>query len=237
MKKLNKAKWLCLLLISMLLTTGFFHPLIGQEDNCEKVRVNVYSKYVHDGSIDYLNKKYGNKSKEAWIDEIDEKMLEVLKNNSPEIDFFLARKNTGKDPHYAFRYWLFLISINTDILFPEDSITYTDPISGYEVTEYMDPVYKQETGFWFGADLVVISPCVPNRQNILLTRFMNTEDLELETGIVNLSRKFWRIINLIEESERRRPVPPGDRNLKSVMRRSICLCLLKKTVKWRLSPR
>lgn len=132
-------------------------------------------------------------------------MLEALRTNSPEIDFFSRLKNKEKDPHYLFDYSLFLGLIDIDLLIPSYANTYEDPITGYETTEYTDPVYRQETYFYAGASLTINSPCIPNLKYMLSVR--HSEDIELDQVIAKLSRKFWCITNLIKESEERWSVP------------------------------
>lgn len=187
-----------------ILVLCYFHAF-GQEDNCDKIRVGIYLTDFGENVLDHLNQKYGNKSKDAWIDFIDTKMLDALKTNSPEIDFFSRLKTVGKDPHYMFDYMVRLNIIETDELIPSYATTYIDEMTGWEVTEYSDPVYEEETAFYFGASLIINSPCVPNLKYILEIKF--TKTLELDMGVVGLSKKFWRLINIIEENEERRPVP------------------------------
>lgn len=204
-KKPAFPRFLTLIVMWLLVCPLLCEHMFAQSDDCEKIRVAVYFVEVTDEVFDHLNEKYGSKPKQAWIDEIDTKMLETLRANSPEIDFFSRRKNKQKDPHYTFQYCLHLIAIKTDIIIPSYANTYEDPISGYEITEYTDPVYDWGTAFWIAASLVVNSPCVPNLQYIVACEL--EKDLELELAMAKLSKGMWRIINLIEESERRRPVP------------------------------
>jgi len=98
MKKQLHSGHIGILLIALIIAFFTVKPLLAQSDDCEKIRVGIYFVEKTDRVFDHLNEKYGPKSKEAWIDEIDTKLPETLKTNSPAIDFFSQRKNTGKDP-------------------------------------------------------------------------------------------------------------------------------------------
>ncbi len=195
----------------LILLIAFLIPLLtisqnnSGADNCEKTRLGVSFNDLGDIVLDHLNEKYGTKSLDAWLDDIDDRVVQTLQNNSPELDVFSRRKNKSKDPHYIFTYGLHLNIIETDLIIPSEANTYIDPDLGWEVTEYSDPVYEEETAFWNYGSLMINSPCIPNYRAILAVDFV--KDLELDGAITGLSQRFWRITNLIEESEEERPVP------------------------------
>ncbi|MFO7852887.1 MAG: hypothetical protein ACQERS_01040 [Bacteroidota bacterium] len=207
MKKLLHSFYLSTSLILLFSQVLNVKTLVAQSGDCEQIRVGVYYEQIVDSdeAFDLLNKNYGSKSNEEWINELDQKFLEALRANSPEIDFFSGRQNPGKDPHYRLRYWLHIIAQETDLLIPSYANTYEDPITGWIVTEYTDPVFRLETGFLMGAFIWINSPCVPNMCYGVAASMQ--QDMELDGVISKISQSLWRIKNIIDESERKRPVP------------------------------
>ncbi len=178
---------------------------VAQDDDCQKIRVGVFFTDLGENVIDHLNEKYGTKSKQEWIDDIDERVVKALQTNSPELDIFSRRKDENKDPHYIFRYLLNLNIIETKEIIPPIANTTVDPITGWTLTEWSDAVWEEETAFWNCGSLFINSPCYPNYRYILAIEL--TKDLELDGAIAKLSQGMWRLTNLIEESEAKRPVP------------------------------
>ena len=177
----------------------------GQESDCNKTKVGVYFIELGDLVINHLNTKYGEQSTQAWLDDIDARVIEVLQVNSPEIDFFSARNGKTSDPDYTFRYTLHLTAIDGEILVHADSVVYIQDFTGYEMTEYTDTEYEQETAFWMSSSLVVNSPCVPCLQWLIDINL--SSDLELQGVIQKQSQKFWRLTNIIEAHENKRLAP------------------------------
>jgi hypothetical protein len=178
----------------------------GQGDNCRKLTVAIYQVDPEDDAIDLLNKKYGTKSKLEWRHYVDDMVLQNLQGSCPEINFVSRLRNEGSDPDYMFVYILSVIAIDTDIKIPGDSIVYTDPETGdWSGTEYTDPVYNSEPGFWVLSRLVVNSPCLPVLRWILWVEL--TKNLELEPAINENLMGYYRMINVIDEHEARKSAP------------------------------
>ncbi len=192
------------IVLVLLLILGIFHGY-GQVDDCEKIKVGVYFVQLGEDVIDHLNEKYGVKTRQGWFEEIDDKVVDALKTNSPEIEFFSRHRDQETDPHYTFAYRLSFDILETDLLIPSYANTYEDPITGWKVTEYTDPVFEEETAFRFSGTLTINSPCVPNLNYIVAIGFGTA--IELDPAISELSRDLWRIKNLIDASEEKRPVP------------------------------
>jgi hypothetical protein len=192
------------IVLLLLLIPGLFHGY-SQADNCEKIRVGVFFTDLGDGVIEHLNKKYGTKSRLEWIDDIDDRVVKALQTNSPELEIFSRMKDKNKDPHYLFRYLLSLTVVETDLLVPSIANSYEDPITGWPVKEFSDPIYKEETAFWNIGSLIINSPCRPNLRYYVAVELK--ADLELDGAIAKLSQGLWRLTNFIEESEEERPVP------------------------------
>jgi hypothetical protein len=184
----------------------FTISVYGQDDNCQKLTVGVYFTDLYNDAFKLLNEQYGTKSKLEWRHHIDDIVLENLQGSCPEINFVSNLKNPGIDPDYLFIYFITIIAIDTDIKIPGDSIVYTDPFTGeWWSTEFTDPVYNSEPGFWMFSRLVVNTPCVPILRWIVWCEI--TEDLELEPAIHENLRGYYRMINVIDEHEARKSAP------------------------------
>ena len=184
----------------------FTLTVCGQDDNCQKLTVGVYFVDLYNNAYELLNEKYGTKSRLEWRHYIDEIVLENLRGSCPEINFVSRLKNEDIDPDYLFIYFITIIAIDTDIKIPGDSIVYNDPFTGeWWSTEYTDPVYNSEPGFWMFSRLVVNTPCVPILRWIVWCEI--TEDLELEPAIHENLRGYYRMINIINEHEARHSTP------------------------------
>jgi len=177
----------------------------GQNGNCQKLIVGVYFTGIEEELLPILNEKYGSKSRMEWIDEIDSKVLKILRDNSPEIEFFSSLKDQSKDPDYLFVYHLAVIAIDTEVIIPADSISYIDPMTNWHVTEYLDPIYDSEPGFWVLSRLVVNSPCYPNLRWILEVEL--SKNLDLDQAIHENLMSYYRMINIIDEHERKKSAP------------------------------
>lgn len=205
MRKLNS-----IIILSFLLFLTFLNSF-SQEGKCGKTKVGLFFIELGDNVIDHLNKKYGTQSKEAWIDQIDAMVLDALKNNSPELEFFSRRKDKNTEPDYNLRYTLHLTVIDGKLLFPSQEIIYTDEVTGWEVTEYTDRIYSKETAFWMSWGLAVNSSCIPCRNWLLAVEL--SSNIDISQVIADQSRKFWRITSIIEAHEGKRPVPAREPEL------------------------
>ncbi|MDZ7633915.1 MAG: hypothetical protein U5L72_05540 [Bacteroidales bacterium] len=74
-------KWI--LTSSILLLILSSNLVYGQGDNCQKLKIGILNKGIYnDSTLYYLNKLHNkNLSIEAWINEIDIKILEELNNS------------------------------------------------------------------------------------------------------------------------------------------------------------
>ena len=189
------------MVLLLLLFQGMF--LGYGQDDCEKIRVSVDFVELDDDAFVHLNEKYGVKSKQDWLEEIDGKVVERLKTNSPDLEFYSELTDPAIDPHYTFTYALSLDVIKTDVIIPSYANTYEDPITGWRTTEYTDPVFDRETAFRLSGTLTINSPCVPNLNYIVAIGFGTA--IELDMAISELSRDLWRLKNLIDASEEKRP--------------------------------
>jgi hypothetical protein len=207
MKNFNRIKKIINRIIILFFLFVFaFLTGYGQEDKCGKIEVGIYLVYFRDVTIGHLNEKYGTRTREEWYDHINMKMLETFQRNNPEVEFFYPRIDKNKDPDYMFIYLVDLTVVDKDLIKPRDSITYTDPITGWEVTDYIDAVFSEETAFHIAGRLTVNSPCAGNYRWIFAS--YNNVGVELEDAIVGEVMKYYRLINIIEAREQKHPVPP-----------------------------
>lgn len=184
----------------------FTLSVCGQDDNCQKLTVGVYFVDLYNNAYELLNEKYGTKSRLEWRHYIDDIVLENLQGSCPEINFVSALENEDIDPDYLFIYFLTIIAIDTDIKIPGDSIVYNDPFTGeWWSTEYTDPVYNSEPGFWMFSRLVVNTPCIPILRWIVWCEI--TENLELEPAINEHLMGYYRMINIINKHETKHSTP------------------------------
>ncbi|MEE4215368.1 MAG: hypothetical protein V2I34_09875 [Bacteroidales bacterium] len=196
------SKFTCLL-ISIIITSLI--QLNGQNENCRKLNVGVYFVELQENGVNLLNEKYGVRSKLEWAQFIDDKVLESLQGSCPEINFVSRLRHKSIDPDYMFIYRLTAMSIDTDIKIPADSISYIDPLTNWNVTDYIDPVYNSESGFWMISRLVVNTPCHPTLKWILRDEL--TKNLDLDQVINENLMGYYRMINVIDEHEAQKSAP------------------------------
>ena len=178
----------------------------GQTGGCPRIKVGVRIAEVYPEVFDYLNKNYKTeKHRAAWLSELGGKLMESLRNNSPEIEFIYLSTATGDpDYDYLFTTRFALTGGGADIkVVPEDTVIIGD---NFFIT---DPIYSSEyTDFYVGSSLIVNSNCFPNRRYILQIEDAQNRDI-FQAIVINVS-KFWRLVNIIESRENLRPVPPRE---------------------------
>jgi hypothetical protein len=182
-------------LIAFLLMCTLY--IYGQDSNCRKLTVGIYIVELQDETVMLLNKKYGTKTKLEWANFIDDKVLKNLQGSCPEIDFVSRLKNKGIDPDYLFVYRMKNNAMDTDVKIPGNSITYIDEMTDWEVTEFTDPVYNEETAFWMYSQLQVNTTC-PSKP-VLASEM--TKNLDLDQVINENLMSYYRMINVIDEHE------------------------------------
>ncbi|MDT8401348.1 MAG: hypothetical protein RQ743_06615 [Bacteroidales bacterium] len=176
--------------------------LIAQENNCPAIIVGITVEADYDEVFDQLNKEYSQKSISEWLAYIESELINKLKNNSPEINFISLSANPAADHDYLFKTHVGLTGGGDNIeVYPEHTIIEGDKI--YVVP----PVYKSEyISYKIISSLIANSNCFPNRRYIL--KIENTQGQDINQAIADIVTKFWRLVNIIEERENERPVPP-----------------------------
>ncbi|MBN1387643.1 MAG: hypothetical protein JW965_04305 [Bacteroidales bacterium] len=180
----------------------FPHFVYAQESSCPKITVGVRVEEVYDEVFEQLNLGYPEKSKSDWLKYIESELMNSLINNSPEINFVPLSANPAIDHDYLFKTHIGLSGGGDDIeVLPEQTIIDGDKI--YVVP----PVYKSEyTNYMIISSLIANSNCIPNRRYILKIEITSGKDIN--QAIADNVGKYWRMVNIIEDRESERPVPP-----------------------------
>jgi len=95
-----------LLILTVILTTGLRQSAVAQVDPCSKPNVAVVMEIieVNEGEFfNHLNEQYPSQPKGSWICQIQEKVLEELRMNSPGTQFIPATGEVPNDCDYYFQ--------------------------------------------------------------------------------------------------------------------------------------
>jgi hypothetical protein len=106
------------LMFMVLLITLFHQYAFAQADTCSEPKVAVVMEVIEieEGEfIKHLNEQYPFQPKGSWLYQIQEKVLEELKMNSPGTQFIPASGGIPEDCDYYFSYTLSLIAAGEDI--------------------------------------------------------------------------------------------------------------------------
>ena len=116
---MTKSKYLFkvwFLTLIVLFIIGLHPRALAQQDHCSKPKVAVIMETYEQGEfIKHLNEQYPSQPKDSWLYQIQEKVLEELKMNSPGTQFIPANGGVPKDCDYYFKYILSLIGAGEDI--------------------------------------------------------------------------------------------------------------------------
>ena len=193
-------KTLLLLLFVVLLTLPVF-----SEDNCGKIRVAVGINIVdQDKFINFLNNEYPEQPVASWINQIKNKILAELKENSPDIEFVPSSTESAENCHYRFPFELTLIGAGEDI-----------ETSGVRQSEY--------TAFFITSSLVQNNSCgIQNRLVGAETTGSQTPE-EIATDLFRTIEyhidSYGSISTRIKEFEKSHPVPPREPTLEFALKR------------------
>ena len=106
------------LMLMVLLTTCLHQSALAQVDPCSKPKVAVIMQVVevNEGEFfKHLNEQYPSQPKGSWFYEIQEKVMEELRMNSPGTQFIPATGGIPSDCDYSFKYGLSLTGGGEDI--------------------------------------------------------------------------------------------------------------------------
>ena len=170
--------------------------MLGQGDQCQKLKIAVINKGVYnDSTLYYLNKIHNkNWSIDTWITEIDSKILEELnKAGYGDLEFFSPKTNTGNDIDLKFLYDLYLWSVDKD-----------NPENKYANTYIKDNVLystNQQMVFMIRSQLEIFSSCYcgPSRNYILSNR--ETYSVTIYQAVKNLVSLNWPMDRMIWQWE------------------------------------
>ena len=91
-----------------LLSILFPQTLQLQESPCSGPKVAVYPKEIHDEVFEHLYRQHPFQPKEAWLIQIQDKVMQELKKNSPGTQFISANGKHSEGCEYYFHYSLTL---------------------------------------------------------------------------------------------------------------------------------
>jgi hypothetical protein len=219
-----------LFIVAIILTLVPNHCLQGQKGSCPRIKVGVQISEVYPEVFEYLNKQSNvEKHRAVWLSELGGKLMESLRNNSPEIEFiYLSTAIGDPDYDYLFKTWIALIGGGAGIeVYPAGDIIVGDKIFK------TDPMYTSEwTDYWICSSLIVNSHCYPNRRYILKIELDQNRDIN--QAIANNLAKFWRLINIIEARENERPVPPREPKVETRLEKEYMSPLSEETRKMKI---
>jgi len=97
-----------LLFLMGLLTICLPQNLQLQEDPCSEPKVAVFLKEIDDKVFDHLYRQHPFQPKEAWLRQIQDKVMQELKKNSPKVQFISTNGKSPEGCEYYFHYSLAL---------------------------------------------------------------------------------------------------------------------------------
>ena len=180
---------------SVLMLTEFFifclpQNAYAQEEPCSKPKVAVVMQVeeVKEGEFfKHLNDQYPSQPKGSWLNQIQEKVLEELRMNSPGTQFIRATGDVPKDCDYYFKYIFSLIGAGQDI-----------EVAGLLHSEY--------TAYWMSSTLAQNSAC--GNQNYILNVEITRDNRDINKTIERNISAHGNIGNRIKEREESHAVPP-----------------------------
>ncbi len=188
MKKTKRCVIQCEISILAVLFTVFLHQYaLAQVDPCSKPKVAVVMEVIEEGEfIKHLNEQYPSQPKDSWLYQIQEKVLEELKMNSPGTQFIPATGGIPEGCDYYFSYTLSLIAAGEDI-----------EVAGLKISEY--------TAYYMSSQLSSHPRCGEESRVLGVE---TTEDEDVNHTIERNIAAHEDIGVRIREQEESHPVPP-----------------------------
>ena len=180
----------------VLLTTGLHQSALAQQDNCSKPKVAVIMNVeeVDEGEFNkHLNEQYPSQPKGSWLYEIQEKVMEELRMNSPDTQFIPATEGIPSDCDYLFKYVLLLTG-------------------GGETIEYAGHLELSEDTFYQMRSQLLKTPPCGEKDYVLSVKSTRNRGIfhTIEQNIV----AHGNIGNKIKEHEESHRVPPRGPEIK-----------------------
>jgi len=176
-----------LLLLMAFLTICLPQRIQTQEGSCSEPKVAVFLKEIDDKVFDHLYRQHPFQPEESWLRQIQDKVMQELRKNSPGTQFISASGKPLEDCDYSFNYILWLIGAGEE-----------KEIAGLKTSEY--------TAYFMISELKTIGKC-----NVLDKAFNHavTKDNPdiFQTIELNIA-DHGNIGHLIREHEDSHPVPP-----------------------------
>lgn len=176
-----------LLFLMGFLTICLPQSLQAQQGPCSEPKVAVLLEEIIDEVFDHLYRQHPFQPKEAWLRQIQEKVMQELRKNSPGTQFISASGKPSEDCDYSFNYILRLIGAGEE-----------KEIAGLKTSAY--------TAYFMISELKTIGKC-----NVLDKAFnhaVTKDNPDIFQTIEQNIAAHGNIGHLIREHEDSHPVPP-----------------------------
>ncbi len=152
------------LILMVLLITLVHRSALAQADTCSKPKVAVIMEtYKEKEFINHLNEQYPSQPKGSWLYQIQEKVLEELRMNSPGTQFIPASGGIPKDCDYYFEYIFTLIG------------------AGQKIEIWNHVTSSEYTAYYMSSKLAANSAC--KNQNYILNVEITGDDRDIDKTI------------------------------------------------------
>jgi len=158
-----------------------------QEGSCSEPKVAVYLKEIYDEVFDHLYRQHPFQPKEEWLRQIQDKVMQELRKNSPKTQFISTSGKSPEGCEYYFHYSLVLTGAGE-----------TKEIEGLKTSEY--------TAYLMTSNLATNNRC--GVQNRLLGTEITQDNRDIFRTIELNIAAHGNIGNRIREYEQSDPIPP-----------------------------
>ena len=184
------------LILTVLFTFCLHQRALAQADPCSKpkVAVTIEVEEVNEGEFNkHLNEQYPSQPKGSWLYQIQKKVLEELRMNSPGTQFIPATGGIPIDCDYSFKYFLSLTG-------------------GGETIEYAGHLeLSEDTLYQMSSTLRNTPPC--GKKNYVLS-VKRTKNMDIFHTIEQNIAAHGNIGDRIKEHEESHRVPPRGPEMK-----------------------
>jgi hypothetical protein len=174
----------------LILVLVVFLPSFARADSCSEPKVAVIQEIINVNEnkfFDHLNTQYPEQPRASWLYQIQEKVLEELRMNSPETEFISVEGDTPPDCTYIFKCIFNLIAAGEDIV-----------VAGVPQSKYI--------AYHMTSNLSSMDACGIHPKILYVEITRDDEDLNhtIERNVAG----FGDIGSRIQEFEDKQPVPP-----------------------------
>lgn len=180
--------------LACILALGFTSVAPATAQNCSPVKAAVSVNIVdQEKFIAFLNEKYPSQPEASWLHQIQEKILAELRNNSPDIDFFLAAPGSGVEGDYRMKFELTLMGAGQEIQIGRVRLS---EVTGFAITSTL----KQNSACGFPGRLVANEFNGAHTPEAIMRDIFRLIEYNIDA--------YGSISDRIQEFEKSHPVPP-----------------------------